>query len=1174
VDDRVATPLCVLGPLEIVRDGDQVRLGSAQQRRLLAALLVHANEVVSSDRLIDVLWGDDSPRSATHTLQTLLSRLRATIGDDRLETCPPGYRLLVETVDVDASRFEELVRVGLGAAEKPEVALRVFDEALGLWRGSPYAEFATEEFATAEVARLGELRARAIEERSAALLDLGRPADVIGELETEIAAEPFRERLRALLMLALARAGRPVESLRAYDAFRRFLADEIGVMPSPGLQALNDDIVRQHPDISWAGSPTKEDLPSGTFTYLFTDVEGSTRLWDAHPHGMRDALARHDELVCAAVVERHGHVVKMTGDGVHAAFANAADALGAAVDAQRRLGDEVWGEIGDLRVRMGIHSGQADARDGDYYGTSVNKAARLMGAAHGGQVVCSQTTAELARDSLAPEVGFVDLGERRLRDLAQPVRVFQVIHPDLRRGFPPLQALDSFTTNLPMQRTSFVGRDAELAAVKGALDSARLVTLTGVGGVGKTRLAVEVAAEVVAEYPDGVWLVELAAVGDPDAVPGAVATTVGLVPRAGGTLTESVAEALAGRRSLLVFDNCEHVLDAVAELVEAILARPGTVKVLATSREGLRLDDERLWPVPSLGGRDRSDDAITLFVDRACAVSPDFALDQPGAADAVGEICRRLDGIPLAIELAAARTIAMSAPELRDRLDDRFRLLSGSRRGLERHQTLRHAVQWSYDLLDDDERALLDRCAMFAGGFDLAAVVAVGGAGALDEYAVFDLLEALVRKSLVVADRSSGRTRYSLLETIRQFAEERLAATDDIADVRARHARYYAGAAAELFTLLGGSREVEGFAWVRLELPNLRAAFRAAADDGDLDTSATIAVVTAALGYFLEIFEPASWAEELLDEARARDHPQVASLYSVASICAVTGRVADAARYADTARALLDDPRYEPIPCGTATAYVGLGYLHTGRPGAWVDFCHAAITRDPAARAYAGRTLIGALILAGRSDEAFPLAADIVEIAEATGSPLTMASALGSVGWAYFDRDPPMALAAFRGYESSYHEHGWTMGHTSALLARAEAAHGEPVAALEACRRSLLAYAASGDRTGACTPLTVLASLLHWLGRDEPAATVAGAGASPMVKGYPELVAAIADLRTALGADAFDSLADRGQTMEMNAMFRYALEQVDEARIAVDPVATTDSSESGLSDVARADRLE
>jgi predicted ATPase/class 3 adenylate cyclase len=883
-------------------------------------------------------------------------------------------------------------------------------------------------------------------------------------------------------------------------------------------------------------------------TFLFTDIEGSTRLWQEQPDAMRPALARHDEILRSAIETHDGQVVKTTGDGAHAVFVTASDGIDAAIAAQRAIGAEVWPLPDPLRVRMGLHSGPAELRDGDYYGPAVNRAARIMSIAHGGQVVVSLATHELARDRA---LDVLDLGDHRLKDLGQPERIFQVCHSELQRQFPPLRSLDAFTTNLPTQRSSFVGREAELAAVKDALADARLVTLTGVGGVGKTRLAVQIAAEVIAEFPDGVWLVELAAVGDPDAVADAVATTVGLVPIAGRTMTEGIAEALAGRRSLLVLDNCEHVLDAAADLVEAILARAGPMKVLATSREGLRVDDEHLWPVPSLGDRDRQDDAVALFVDRARAVAPDFTLDRPEEADAVAEICRRLDGIPLAIELAAARTIAMSAPELRDRLDDRFRLLSGSRRGLERHQTLRHAVQWSYDLLDDDERALLGRCAVFAGGFDLAAATVVGGGEMFDEYAAFDLLEALVRKSLVLADRTSGHTRYSLLETIRQFAEEQLATRGGIAEVRARHARYYAGEAAASLALLGGPRELDASAWIRLELPNLRVGFHTAADDGDLDSAATIAVVTAAFCNFLELFEPASWAEELLDAARVRDHPQLASLYSVASICAFTDRNADGARYADAARALLDDPRYELIPCGNATEYVGLGYLHTGRPEAWVDFCRATIARDPAARPYAGATIIGALIFSGRSDEAIPLAGDVVEVAEATGAPMTIAKALGAHGWACFDRDPPAALAAWRGYESISHEHGWKMGHTSALVARAEAAHGEPRAALDACHRSLLAYAASGARSSACTPLSVLASLLHRIGRDEAAAVIAGAGASPVIAGYPELITAIADLRDTLGADTFDTLAARGQAMETTAMFRYALEQVDEARAAI-----------------------
>jgi predicted ATPase/class 3 adenylate cyclase len=887
------------------------------------------------------------------------------------------------------------------------------------------------------------------------------------------------------------------------------------------------------------------ELPSGTVTFLFTDLEGSTSLWQDEPEAMRPALARHDEIVRSAIETHGGRVVKTTGDGAHAAFTTASDAIDAAVAAQLALGAEEWPVPGGLRVRMGVHTGPAELREGDYYGTAVNRAARIMSVAHGGQVVMSHAAQELVRDE-AVEV--LDLGEHRLKDLGQAERLFQVVHPELVREFPPLRSLDAFTTNLPTLRTSFVGRVAELAAVRDVLVDARLVTLTGTGGVGKTRLAVQVAAEMITEFPDGVWLVELATVADPDAVPDAVAATVGLVTKAGLSTTASIADSLAGRRSLLVLDNCEHVLDAAAELVEAILDRPGSVKVLATSREGLRLADERLWPVPSLSDRDRNDDSIALFVDRARAVAPDFALDAPDTAEAVDEICRRLDGIPLAIELAAARTIAMSAPEVRDRLDDRFRLLSGSRRGLERHQTLRQAVQWSYDLLDDNERALLTHCAVFAGGFDLAAAVAVGGGDTIDEYQVLDGLEALVRKSLVTVDRSSGTTRYAMLETIRQFAEERLADAGALPEVSTSSVRYFASRANEVLTWLGSARERDGFAWVRREFPNLRTAFRTAADQGDLTSAAAITVTAGSIAYYLEIFEPAAWAEELIDAARATDHPQLLALYSVACLCNALGRIEDSVRYADAARVLLDDPRCEPLPSGIANSFVGQCYLHVGRPDAWADFARASIDRDPDACAFVNGNLVMALAFAGRLDEARAHAEGLSEIAEATGSVLALSGALCGYAFAFFDADPPETLAALHRYEHLLRDFDVLSGHAAALVARGEAAHGDPGVALDACERSLVAYAASGDRPAATTPLTVLAALLHRIGNDEPAAVITGAGNTPVIAGYPELVTAIADLRAALGADTFDALAAQGKAMETNAMFRYALDQVDAAR--------------------------
>ncbi len=353
-----------------------------------------------------------------------------------------------------------------------------------------------------------------------------------------------------------------------------------------------------------------------------------------------------------------------------------------------------------------------------------------------------------------------------------------------------------------------------------------------------------------------------------------------------------MAAALEGRVRLLVFDNCEHVRDAAADLVEAILAHSATVRVLATSREGLGVADEQLWLVPSLEVRAGIDSAaVTLFVERARSVASRFSVATADEAAAVVEICRRLDGIPLAIELAASRMASMTASEVRDRLDQRFRLLVGSRRGLERHHTLRHAVAWSYDHLDDGEKSLLERCSVFAGGFDLQSACAVGGFDGSDDYAVLDLLDALVRKSLLVADRSSGRTRFSMLETIRQFAEEQLVATGAATEIRAAHARYFAEREADILALWDSPRQREAYDWFTAELANLRTAFRWAADHGDLDVAAAIATYAGFLGFCVENYEPIAWAEELIEPARAVDHPRLAFLYATASLCWLVGTV-------------------------------------------------------------------------------------------------------------------------------------------------------------------------------------------------------------------------------------------------------------------------------------------
>src|SRR5271155_5787170 len=826
--------------------------------------------------------------------------------------------------------------------------------------------------------------------------------------------------------------------------------------------------------------------PSGVVTFLFTDVEGSTRRWEADADGMRTALAAHDQVLRKAVAAHGGWLFKHTGDGVCAAFASPRSAVDAAVAAQRAL---------ELPVRMGLATGEAELRDGDYFGAVLNRAARVMAAGHGGQILLADSTA-----GLLSGVDLLDLGPRRLRDLSTPVGVFQVRADGLRTDFPPLRALDVSPGNLRAATTSFIGRESEAGEVQAAVKAHRLVTLTGVGGVGKTRLALEVAGRLVDEFPDGVWLFELAAVTDPAAVPDAVSAVLGIIQQPGKSVSESVAAALEGRVRMLVFDNCEHVLNVADDLIEAILAASATTKILATSREGLGIADERLWPVPSLDvGAGVDSAAVALFVERAQHVSPRFAVGKDGEAGAVVEICRRLDGIPLAIELAASRMASMTAIEVRDRLDQRFRLLVGSRRGLSRPHTLRHAVAWSYDLLDEAEKPLLEQCSVFAGGFDLQSACAVAGfPDAPDDFPTLDLLDALVRKSLLVADRSSGRTRFSMLETIRQFAEEQLVAGGQASEIRAAHARYFAERDADIMALWDSPRQRAAYDWFTVELANLRTAFRWAADQGDLDVAATLASYAGWLGLMVQTLEPMAWAEELIEPARAADHPRLAFLYVIASLCYWTGRIEEAVRYSDAGQIVVGRSREAP-PYGIEAA-LGSVYLVVGQPERMAELCRAQLARRRDTHVHIRSLLVLALTVPVSGGEAMDSADGLIEAAEATGNPFWLGWALGAYGLAFRDADPVGALDALgRGLviaqDSGNRAHASVLASVLSLL---EAEHGGTVAAFDHLTLSIRNFHNAGDTPTIRSPLASLAVLFDRLGRYEPAATIVGFALSPL----------------------------------------------------------------------------
>jgi predicted ATPase/class 3 adenylate cyclase/DNA-binding CsgD family transcriptional regulator len=595
-------------------------------------------------------------------------------------------------------------------------------------------------------------------------------------------------------------------------------------------------------------------VAGGTVTLLLADVEGSTSLWEAEPETMTAAIARLDACVSQVLAAHCGvrPIEQGEGDSFVAVFTRASDAVAAAVDLQRADTDPI-------RLRIGVHTGEVQLRDeGNYVGPAINRTARLRNIGHGSQTLLSQAVRDLVLDRLPEGAVLLDLGTHRLRDLAQPEHVWQLCHRDLRSEFPPLRSLDAHPHNLPVQLTSFIGRRRELAELRSLLADTRLLTLTGSGGSGKTRLALQLVADVVTDHPDGTWWVELAPVADATLVAPTTARAVGFPDEVGRTALDTIERHVAGRQLLIVLDNCEHFVAECAAMTDQLLRRCPGLRIVATSREPLALSGETTYRVPSLslpGTEANGSEAVELFVDRARRARPNFGLT-PENSSAVEEICQKLDGLPLALELAAARLRALSPRQIADGLGDRFRLLiSGSRTALPRQQTLRASVDWSYHLLTDAECVLFRRLSVFAGSFTLDAALAVGASQTLEPHHVFDLLALLVDKSLVVFDDSNDPPRYRLLETIRQYALERLTESGEQGDVRRHHRKFFSATASRIPLLV----ETDALDQALLDLDNFRAALRWSLDASD---------VADAVGIVNALFP--IWARGRVGEGRSR----------------------------------------------------------------------------------------------------------------------------------------------------------------------------------------------------------------------------------------------------------------------------------------------------------------
>ncbi|HEY3899711.1 MAG TPA: adenylate/guanylate cyclase domain-containing protein [Chthoniobacter sp.] len=579
-------------------------------------------------------------------------------------------------------------------------------------------------------------------------------------------------------------------------------------------------------------------LPIGTITFLFSDIEGSSKKWEQHPDAMRVALAAHDGMLRSTFEAQGGYVFKTIGDAFCVAFDTAHQALTGALNAQRALHNATWEGIEPLKVRMALHTGAAEHRDGDYFGQTLNRVARILASAHGGQVLLSLPTEELVRDGLPPGVQLRALGEHRLRDLARPEQLFQLVTSDLPSQFPALRSLESVPNNLPMQLTSFIGRERELAEVKRLLGSSRLLTLTGSGGTGKTRLSLQVGAELLDQFHDGVWFVEFGTVEDGALVTEAVAAALDLRQEPERSLVTTLGAFCRNRSILLILDNCEHVVAACARLAETLLRSCPHLRILASSREPLGIAGENAWPLPPLSlpnhWRDIADgpdalerlmeyEAVRLFVDRATLARPGFQAKNENIA-IITQICWRLDGIALAIELAAARIRVLTLQQIVERLDDRFHLLTtGSRTAVPRQQTLRSLIDWSHDLLSDPERVLLRRLAVFARGRTLESIEAVCSGGELETWQIVDLVTQLVDKSLIYLEKGPFKdARYYMLESIWDYTNEKLVAAGEADIYRVRHLDYFSAYAEKIGPQLRGPQQKEWLERAELEEVNFR----------------------------------------------------------------------------------------------------------------------------------------------------------------------------------------------------------------------------------------------------------------------------------------------------------------------------------------------------------------